>query len=114
MVTAVSFALHTERAPATIICVEQHMSIPFKLGGRMRYSSNTRLSDFIVFNFHFLRLFRLFLNNSLAHLSITFRCSTDMMVRSYPIELRNDYGCRLKLVGSALTQHVITSRLPFL
>ena len=90
------------------------MSIPFNLGGRVGYSSKTKLSDFFILGFNSLQLFRLLLKYSLAHLSITFCCSTDMMVRSYPIELRVGYGCRLKPVGSALTQHVMTYRFPFL
>ena len=108
MMSAMSFALYAKLATAEVICVEQHMSILFNLGGRVRNSSNTRLSYFFVLGFNIIRISRLLLNHSLAPLSITFRCSADMMVRSHPLELRVGYGCRLKPVGSALTRHVIT------
>ena len=86
------------------------MSFPFNLGGCMKHSSDTKLSYLFNcgLNFNFLRTVCLILNYSLAHLSITFCCSTYTMVRSYPIELRVGYGCRLRPAGSSLTQHVIT------
>ena len=110
MMCALSFATDTKGAPTPVVCVEQHVSIPFGLGGRVRHSSDTRLSYLANFrlNLNLLRVLLLVINHSLAHNSFTICCSTYLMIRSYPIELRVGYGCRLKPAGSALTQHVIT------
>ena len=89
MMCAMSFATNTKKAPAPVVCMEQHVSFPFNLGGRMKHSSDTRLSYLFSFglNFVVLRTLRIIFNYSVADLSITFCCSTYMMVRSYPIGL---------------------------
>ena len=84
MMCSMSSATNTKGAPALVVCVEQHVSFPFNLGGRMMHSSDTRLSYLFNFgfNFNFLRVLLLVFNYNLAPLSITFCCSTYMMVRS--------------------------------